>query len=453
MNASSDINALSAFAASLDAVKLPAHILNTAKACLLYGVAVGIGTKRARPALAAAAATRLEDSGRGGATRFIDGARTSLGNAAFANAVLLSGRVQGDSHPCGHLGGVVIPAALAAAEQTGAPGADLLSAMVCGYEIALRIGRDHAADLSRRGFRTTPCYGVFGAAVAAGRVRGFTGDRMANAIALAANFASGLREYVDAGTEESPFQAGFAARNGLYAADLIACGIEAAPSALHGKAGFYQAFGEPDIDYGRRLIEGLGSHYEFTTVTFKEYPACQFLRGIINGLSLLRKEAAGAAPTIIELRMNPFEADFIGVRFAGPFTSAAQTVMSAPFCAALAWASGTASYDGLRDFQNSRVLELVPRVRVICDESRRRYEPALTVVLRNGSTLRWQEQSGDGDYRLTWEAAVKMTHQLGEEVSVPVALVNEVITQAQNVAELPNVRPLVSAICAATAAT
>ena len=445
------LETLARYVAALDVTALPAETQQTARACLLYGLAVGIATKRARPALLAESASKM-DGGGSAATRLIDGAATSRSNAVFANAVLLSGRVQGDSHPCGHIGGVVIPAALAAAEQAGASGAELLSAMVCGYESALRIGRDHGADLSVRGFRTTPCYGVFGAAVAGGRIQRFDYRQMLNAIGLAANFAGGLREYVDPGTEESPFQAGFAARNGLNVTDLITCGLVAAPSALHGKAGFYAAFGAGRDDYGRRLAEDLGSHFEFTTVTFKQYPACQFLRGIIRGMANLRAQAPDAVPAQIELHMNPYEADFIGVRFAGPFTTAAQTVMSAPFCAALAWASGTASFDGLRDFDNAGVNQLVRRTTVFADAKRAKYEPVMRVICADGRTLIWEEKGGDAGYRMNWDDAVRMTHQLCGEVAVSPQIADALIEQVTHVAELRDVKPLVAAVCAATGA-
>ncbi len=449
MSDTADLAALAAYASSLDASRLTPDTLRSAKACLIYGLAVGVGTRRARAAFLAAAATSGE-AGTGSVTRLLDGMRTSGGAAAFANAVLLSGRVQGDSHPCGHLGGVVIPAALAAAEQSSASGAAFLSAMVAGYEVSLRIGRDHAADLSTRGFRTTPCYGVFGAAIAAGRIRAFDSNQMINAIGLAANLAGGLREYVDAGTEESPFQAGFAARNGLYVADLVSSGLGAAATALQGKAGFYRAFGAQGVDYGRRLTQELGTHFEFTTVTFKQYPACQFLRGIIRGVSLLRGRAAGAELQSMELRMHPYEADFIGVRFAGPFTSATQTVMSAPFCAALAWVSGTASFDGLRTFDDPRVMKLVRRIRVITDGARQRYEPHIRIALDNGSVLEWEESAGDSNYRLTWESAVQTTHQLCEEVRVPAPLARSLMEAADAIDKAPSVEPLLSAVVAAT---
>ena len=66
----------------------------------------------------------------------------------------------------------------------------------------------------------------------------------------------------------------------------------------------------------------------------------------------LVRELTCARATAIDIRMNPFEADFIGVRYAGPFTSSAQTVMSAPFCAALGWKEGTASFSSLRRFDD-----------------------------------------------------------------------------------------------------
>jgi len=449
MSEKKDLAALAEYLASLDASRLPAPVMSSARACLLYGLSVGIATRHARPAqLALCASERQKESG--ASTRLIDGVRTSHGSAVFSNAVLLSGRVQGDSHPCGHIGGVVIPSALAAAELADASGAELLSALVAGYEAALRIGRDHAADLSTRGFRTTPCYGVFGSAAATGRMRAFDAARMQSALAVAANFAGGLREYVDAGTEESPFHAGFAGRNGVYAADLVSCGLVGADSALHGKAGFYAAFGMPDVDYGTRLVAGLGTDFEFTTVTYKQYPACQFLRGMIKGLTALRERAGGRPATSMVIRMHPYEADFIGVRFKGPFTSATQTVMSAPFCAALAWVTGDVSFDGLRRFDDPNVNEAVTRMEIVADPQRKRYEPHIAVTLENGERLVWAEQAGDSNYRICWEAAVDMARQLGREVRVPDPFIEQLIARVAGVEHEATVRPLIEAVCAAT---
>jgi 2-methylcitrate dehydratase PrpD len=443
---SDDLGTLAGFTSQFTLEQLPADLLATARGCLLYGLAVGVATLKVSAPQAICEVIDADGAGAGPATRLLDGAAASAGNAAMANGVLLSGRVQGDSHPTGHIGGVAIPAALAIAQHSGLSGADLLATMIVGYETGLRIGRDHCAALSERGFRTTPSYGVFTAAAAGARGLGLNAEQTGNALAIAANLAAGLREYVNAGTDESPFQAGFAARSGITAALLARTGLRAAPSALHGPAGFYSAYGGADSDHGARLVADLGRQFEFTEVTYKPYPACQFLRGMIRSIAGLREQANGADPTEIEIRLCPFEADFIGVRYAGPFNASSQTVMSAPFCAALTWATGTTSYTGLREFTAPAVLDIVPKVTVVADPALIRYQTHLRVELSDGRTLR-SEDSDDADaYRVTWDAAVPAAQALCAEVGAPEDLTEQLIAAVSTVDKAPDVSTVVDAV-------
>src|ERR1019366_5486237 len=89
-----DIPELARYFSAFQLEDLPPSVVTTAKSCMLYALAVGIGTKKAKPALIATSAT---ESGGEAATRLIDGKRLAQGSAAFANAVLMSGRAQGDS--------------------------------------------------------------------------------------------------------------------------------------------------------------------------------------------------------------------------------------------------------------------------------------------------------------------------------------------------------------------
>ncbi len=285
---------LAAFASGTSVDRLPERTKEKARACLLYGIAVALAsTKAEEPACVARFLDRRAATG--GARRIFDGKPTPAGEAALANAVLFHLRVQDDAHACGHFGAVVLPAALAVAEEGGASGAALLAAVVAGYETALRVGRDHGEAISRRGFRTTPVYGVFGAAAAAGRLFGFEAPRMANALSLAANFAGGLRAFVASGTSEYAIEAGFAARNGIDAAGLAGEGMAATVNVLDGDAGFFSAFADNDASYGRRLTADLGEIFEMDTITYKPYPICQFHRGIVRGLAALRRPAEGSA--------------------------------------------------------------------------------------------------------------------------------------------------------------
>lgn len=439
---SGPLHKLAAFSAASDIRELPAEVTNKARACLLYAAAVGIAGTGARQS--GQAATMVEEGG-GQATGFLDGRKCSPRMAAFANGTLFHARVQDDAHPAGHVGVVVIPAALAVAEAAGSSGADLLGALVAGYETALRIGRDHTSDLSARGFRTTPAYGVFGAAAAASRLRHLEAARTAHALALAANMAGGLREFAEAGSEDFAFQAGCAAMNGVLAAELAASGATGASTALDGAAGFFRAFGERDRDYAARVSDRLGRDFELMAVTYKPYPICQFHRGIVQGCCALSKRAGERELAALSIRMHPFEADFFGVRFKGPFVSFPQTFMSAAFCAALAWTRGAVTLAGLTDFGAQDVLDVVAKVDIIADAGRARYAPLLQARLSDGSTLSWDEREGANSYALTWENAERMTDVLCTEAGVG-AHAETLIGLVGALEKAANVGPLIDAI-------
>lgn len=450
--ASNDLRALADFAAATSLAAIPAHVVEKAKSCLLYGISVGIASVGAEQSHDAVRSLDAEGEGSPlrGATRFLDGALCGAGAAAFANAVLFHARCQEDAHPAGHIGAVVLPAAVAAAEQRNCSGADLISAIVAGYEVALRIGRDHAVDLSVRGFRTTPAYGVFGAAAAAARVARLDGAQTVNALGLAANSAAGLREFVQAGSEDFPYQAGFAARNGLACANLAAVGVQSAPTALSGGAGFFAAFAGNSSKYSARLAHELGLSFEMEAIAYKPYPICQFHRGIVRGLCVIREAAAGISMEKIDIHLNPIEAEFWGVRFAGPFRRFPQTFMSAPFCAALAWSSGNVSFAALHNFDDRAVLALVPRINVVADEHRERYRPLLLVRLNDGRTLHWEEMAGADAYCLNWKVAQQMAKTLCAEAGVEDFLIGRLIGAVATVCQAQNIGDLITTLREAT---
>ena len=473
------IGALARFAASADAGAWPDAVRAKARACLLYGLAVGAAGAGTRlPRLAARMLDCTEpDGGAGTAHRLLDGVRRPPAAAAFANAVLLHSRIQEDAHPAGHVGVVVLPAALAAAEHLGASGAALLDALVAGYETALRIGRGHAASASRQGFRTTPLYGVIGAAAATSRLHGLSPERTRDALALAANLAGGLREFAAAGTDEYVLQAGSAARNGLTATWSAAQGMRGAPSILEGPAGFLRAFGGTDGGMDRTLTRELGTSFEMMAVTGKRWPVCQFHRGVVRSVIALREEAlaagasrsgggtvdgarlgesagsSGAAessapePRRIRVAMHPFEAEFFGVRHAGPFGSFSHTFMSAPFCAALAWVRGGVTLAGMHEFADPRVLATVRRVEVVADSRRARYRPLVEIALADGREI--ARLDAEPDDVLDGALAQAMARALMTECGAPGYMARRLVEAVEALDRGGGVPPVVQAACAA----
>src|SRR3546814_18662829 len=76
--------------------------------------------------------------------------------------------------------------------MAGASGADVLAAIVAGYEVTCRIGLAlPAGDHYARGFHPTATCGAFGAAAAAGRVFGLSAEGIEAALGIALSQAIG----------------------------------------------------------------------------------------------------------------------------------------------------------------------------------------------------------------------------------------------------------------------
>ena len=132
-----------------------------------------------------------------------------------------------------------------------------------------------------RGFHAGPVFGIFGAAVAAGKIMGLSEDQMNSAVALCASLASGNLEGPRSGGQA--LREGGAVRNALLAAALAERGHAGGETVLEGEAGFYHAYagnnegrltysftGEARTSLGK-ITEGLGEEWLFLETLFRIY--------------------------------------------------------------------------------------------------------------------------------------------------------------------------------------
>jgi 2-methylcitrate dehydratase PrpD len=86
-------------------------------------------------------------------------------HAAFANGTCAHAIDMDDGHrfAASHPATVIVPAALAAAEMSEASTKELITGVVIGYEIMIRIGNAINPSSLNRGFHTTGITGTFGA--------------------------------------------------------------------------------------------------------------------------------------------------------------------------------------------------------------------------------------------------------------------------------------------------
>ena len=278
---------LAAFALELDPADIPAEVTEAARLHLLDTLGCGLaaaGTGVGGEARAAVAAD-------GGPASIIGSpARGSAPEAALANGTLCHALDYDDTHPgaIAHIGTVMVPAALAAAQVARADGRALLAALVAGSEIAIRIGAATSAGFHRRGFHPTSVCGVFGAAAASARLLGLSPAQAANALGIAGSFAGGIFEYLADGSATKPLHAGWAAHGGILAAQIARHGGTGPASVLDGRFGIFATHNEGPVDLTG--FATLGEEWQSPGTGFKAYPCCHYSHGCLDAVRVLQDD-------------------------------------------------------------------------------------------------------------------------------------------------------------------
>src|SRR5579875_2309557 len=283
---------LSAFTAGIRLDRLPPEVVARARFLVLDLVGNIIRARHdAESTPPLLAATRALGLASGNAGVFGDGARYSPAGAAFINGTLGHSLDFDDTHAAGslHPGCPVIPAALAAGEMAGASGADVLAAIIAGYEITCRVALAlPAGDHYQRGFHPTATCGVFGAAAAASRVFGLDADATASALGIALSQSAGSLQFLANGAWTKRFQVGWAAMAGLTAAALAREGFKGASEALEGRLGFLHAYAPSPVP--ERAVRDLGHEFELMATAVKPYPSCRYGHAGIDAALALQAE-------------------------------------------------------------------------------------------------------------------------------------------------------------------
>jgi 2-methylcitrate dehydratase PrpD len=281
---------LAKFVAGLNYESLPASTRQIAKQCILDALGCSIRGSAEAPGQIMERVIGWQ-GGNPEATVFsATPFRTTALNAALANGAFNHSLDFDDLHNASiiHLGTVVVPAALAVAEQTGASGEQLITAVVAGYEAGARVGESVNPE-SYFFWHTTGTAGTFGAAAAAAKLLGLNAEQATHCLGTAGTQAAGLWEFLREGAMSKTLHAGKAASNGILAAILAQEGFTGASRILEGEKGFCLAM-TPDAKLNK-LTDGLGGgSYKIDANSFKPYACCKHCHPAINAAQLLRSE-------------------------------------------------------------------------------------------------------------------------------------------------------------------
>jgi 2-methylcitrate dehydratase PrpD len=301
-----------------------------------------------------------------------------------------------------HPGCVVVPVALLLGRERGAPGREVLHAVLAGYEAMLRIG-EALGPAHYRVFHNTATAGVFGAAAAAALLLGLDEEGWVWALGNAGTQAAGLWQFNEDATMSKHLHAGHAAQAGLKAALLAREGFTGPAAILEGEKGFFAGLC-PDARPERVLAPAPG--WKLPETSFKPYPSCRHTHPAIDAALELRGEldlpGAGAAsiervrvasyPTALRVTDEPAPGSTYAAKF------------SMQFCVATALARGhpeLGSFEG-ESLRDPLVLQLLARTEVEVDDGLaaaypERWGARVEVTTADGASRVAERRSARGD--------------------------------------------------------
>lgn len=388
---------LAEFVADLTFEDIPAATRVQAKvvlldglSCLLAGCDGSLGSNAAKMMEALGGVQQ--------ATAFANGNRWPARDAAYANAMALYSVGLNDIHkPSGtHPGGCIIPAMLAMGEQERVSGADLLSALIAGYEVNGRIGRAVKLGHRKRGFHPTGTCGSFGAATAAAKLRRRDLEGYLNVLGIAGSQASGLYEFHQTGSTTMVYHAGRAAQNGIEANMLVDAGVTGPHSVLEGSQGFFVAMSD-SVDTSE-ISKGLGSTFMIDETSLRPNFGCNSTKSTSIALAdLLRSENVVPQEVVgVAICLNPLPARDNDIPV---IESLIDARLSVQYNAALVLAAGDVVVRDVADADrvDPAILSWLPKIAVKPDETLSRYACRIRVTLGNGKTVDGEDAGARGD--------------------------------------------------------
>ncbi len=267
-------------------------------------------------------------------------------HAALANASCAHALDMDDGHrfAASHPGAVIIPAAVAATEMTGSSTKALITGIVLGYDVMIRIGKAITPSSLNRGFHITGITGPFGAAAAGAKIMGLTREETISAVGMAGLQSAGLIQvnHEVEGSMVKPLNPAKASASGLLSCILAKRGARGPLQIFEGEDGYLKAFAD---EVKREILtQDLGRGYEISKTYFKLYSACRHAHAPIDAAFEAFWKSGVKVEEIDKIMVETYPA---AVRLAGipHATTPSAGRFSIPFSVALALVKQDAGAD------------------------------------------------------------------------------------------------------------
>lgn len=418
---------LAAFASSLRLSDVPAATIRHAKECILDTICCGLFGALRPEGQALAAAYREMGLDRGPAAVWGTDLRVEIGHAALANGIMVESFTMDDLHNRSivHPGAVTVPAALAVAAFLGhISGRDLLTAIIAGYETAIRVGLSISPSARLRGHHPVGLCGPFGAAAVAGSLLGLPEQTMLSAFGNAGSQGAGLMS-AQYGFMTQRLHAGKANHSGILAAFLAKNGFSGTTNILEAEyGGFCGTYsGEP---HPERITTGLGEIFETQNVGIRPYACAGSTCTTIDAVKAIMAGHGVCPDDVAEVVVSCNESIFhhCGWEYQPDTIITAQ--FSIQYGAAVTLLEGDASVEQYTaaKIRDPRILALAKRIRVVHDPeldqkgASHAYYVHVAITTRSGQTyaaaVHWAK--GTSSNPLTEAELAAKCHRLADSV-------------------------------------
>jgi 2-methylcitrate dehydratase PrpD len=200
-----------------------------------------------------------------------------------------------------------VPAALAVAESLGtSSGRDLVLATCIGIDLGIRMG---LAVKPYPSHSQSPELGPFAAAAAAAKLMKLNEDQVWDALGIAMCGVATVGVSTAGLSYSKRFEAGAAARNGVFAALLASKGFRARQNIFVGPGNFFKSVWKTEADLDI-FLANLGERFEVVNVGPKPYPCCRYTHAPVDAALSLMSEHKVRSNEIEQIRVTIGPRDF-----------------------------------------------------------------------------------------------------------------------------------------------
>jgi hypothetical protein len=322
-----------------------------------------------------------------------------------------------------------------------------------------RLASDFIPTVMARGFHAGPVFGIFGAAVAMAKIKGFSEDQVNGAIAQCANLAGGNLEGARSGGQA--LREGGAVRNALLAVALAGRGMRGGDTVLEGEAGFYHsyagnnrgqlthAFEGPLRTDVSKLADGLGQSWTFLDTLYRIYSTPGFNIAHVDVTAAVCNENDIEPEDIdrIEAVVNWYETEYPSPAFPTPSRNTGPSVGSTHYFSAYGAVERT--YPMLRGMARRGgetdpplVLELMHKVTLIPMHNQTLFGPRVTVFTKDGKS--YTKQASGREFIWDIDEEVRRLQGILPGIPIPESQFQELVDACSNLDALGDATRLIA---------